>query len=69
MKLVLRDNKKLLFGERNFSAAKNENFLLLNGILSPSTEFYQNGRFWGRDREVHTWWGQEARYKEGKHFW
>ena len=61
MKLVLRDNKKLLFGERNF--------LLLNGIHSPSTEFYQNGRFWGRDREVHTWWGQEARYKEGKHFW
>ena len=67
MKLVLGDNKKLLFGERNFSAAKNEIFLPLIRILFPSTGFYQNGRFWGRDREVHTWWGQEARYKEGEY--
>ena len=26
-------------------------------------------RFWGRGRAVHAWWGQQARLKEGGHFW
>ena len=28
-----------------------------------------NGTFGERGSAVHTWWGQQTRWKEGEHFW
>ena len=42
--------------------------LLLGRILSPSTGFLPNGRFGGRRRVVHAWWGGNKQDKGGGTF-
>ena len=38
-------------------------FLLMWGILPPSTGFPPNGMFGRRGGAVYTWWGQQTRWK------
>ena len=43
-------------------------FLLLGGILLPSTGFAPNGRLGGRGRAVHTRWGNKQDERRGNIF-
>ena len=57
--------RKMLFGEGNFSGVGNEHFFFFfffaSGRDSSPIHRVSSKRFGGRDRAVHTWWGQKVR--------